>query len=170
MSVAETSAEVVAAPRTRVTGSTWWVLLLALFGLIALLSIARTVSGAVDITSGGTIRTSIELAVPIGLAALGGLWSERAGVINIGLEGMMILGTWFGAWGALQFGSLWAGVLAGAIGGAIGGVLHAVATVTFGVDHIISGVAITMLGQGVTQYLSKLVFVGMKGGGETQSP
>ena len=52
----------------------------------------------------------------------------------------------------------------------LGGLLHAIATVTFGVDHIISGVAITMLGQGVTQYLSKLVFEGMPGGGETQSP
>jgi ABC-type uncharacterized transport system permease subunit len=149
---------------------TWQVLLLGLVGMLTLLSVARLFTGANDITSGGTFNAAVGLAVPIGLAALGGLWSERAGVVNIGLEGMMIFGTWFGAWGALQFANPWAGVVAGAIGGAIGGLLHAIATVTFGVDHIISGVAITMLGQGVTQYLSKLVFEGMPGGGETQSP
>ncbi|RCG27977.1 ABC transporter permease [Sphaerisporangium album] len=134
-----------------------------------MMSIARVVTGANDITSGGTIGAAVGLAVPIGLAALGGLWSERSGVVNIGLEGMMILGTWCGAWGALTFGT-WGGVLAGAIGGALGGLLHALVTVTFGVDHIISGVAINILGLGATQYLSKLVFTGMKGGGETQSP
>lgn len=167
-----------AAPPARAAGTaapsrfrmSWRTLLLGLFGLLVLLSIGRVVTGANDITSGGTFGAALGLAVPIGLAALGGLWSERAGVVNIGLEGMMIFGTWFGAWGALQFGSPWAGVIAGLAGGALGGLLHAIATVTFGVDHIISGVAITMLGQGVTQYLSKLVFEGMPGGGETQSP
>ncbi len=57
------------------------------------------------------------LAVPIGLAGLGGLWSERAGVVNIGLEGMMILGTWGAGWAGYQWGP-WAGVLVGvALGG-----------------------------------------------------
>lgn len=149
---------------------TWRVLLLALGALVLLLSFTRTVTGAVDLTSAGAINASIALAIPIGLAALGGLWAERAGVVNIGLEGMMIMGTWCGAWGALQFGNPWAGVLAGAIGGALGGLLHAIATVTFGVDHIISGVAITILGQGVTQFLSKITFAEMPGGGDSQSP
>ena len=66
------------------------------------------------------LGAALRLAVPIGLAGLGGLWSERAGVVNIGLEGMMILGTWFGAWGAYEFGP-WCGVLVGIIGGALGG-------------------------------------------------
>ncbi|MBO3745186.1 ABC transporter permease [Streptosporangiaceae bacterium NEAU-GS5] len=159
--------EAPAKPRFKMTPS---ILLLGLLGLLLLLAIARVVSGANDITSAGTFSAALGLAVPIGLAGLGGLWSERSGVVNIGLEGMMILGTWFGAWGALQFGSPWAGVIAGAIGGALGGVIHAVATVTFGVDHIISGVAINIVGLGVTEYLSKLVFEGMKGGGAKQSP
>ncbi|MEW9526974.1 ABC transporter permease [Microbispora sp. NPDC049125] len=145
-------------------------LLLGIFGLIVLLAVARVITGANDITSGGTASAALGLAVPIGLAGLGGLWSERAGVVNIGLEGMMILGTWFGAWGALQFDNPWAGVVAGAVGGALGGAIHALATVTFGVDHIISGVAINIVGLGITQYLSKLVFDGMPGGGAKQSP
>ncbi|MDH2423923.1 ABC transporter permease [Sphaerisporangium sp. TRM90804] len=148
----------------------WRVALLGVLGLLVIMSLARVVTGADDITSAGTIGAALGLAVPIGLAALGGLWSERAGVVNIGLEGMMILGTWCGAWGAIVFGNPWAGVIAGAVGGALGGLLHALVTVTFGVDHIISGVAINILGLGVTQYLSKLVFTEMQGGGETQSP
>jgi simple sugar transport system permease protein len=171
MSVAGLSADPVErAPAPRRFRVTWQVLLLGLLGLLVLLSVARVVTGANDITSGGTIGAAIGLAVPIGLAGLGGLWSERAGVVNIGLEGMMILGTFFGAWGTIQFGSPWAGVVAGAVGGALGALLHAIATVTFGVDHIISGVAIVALGTGVTQYLAKLYFEGMPGGGETQSP
>ncbi|GAT66565.1 ABC transporter permease [Planomonospora sphaerica] len=149
---------------------TWKVLLLALGALVLLLSFTRFVTGAVDLTSAGAINATVALAVPIGLAGLGGLWSERAGVVNIGLEGMMILGTWGGAWGAIQFGSPWAGVLVGLLGGAFGGLLHAVATVSFGVDHIISGVAINILGLGITQFLSKVTFAEMKGGGDTQSP
>src|SRR6185312_14090265 len=118
--------------------------LLGISGLLVLVSIVRLVTGANDITSSGTTGAALRLAVPIGLAGLGGLWAERAGVVNIGLEGQMILGTWFGAWGSLQFGP-WIGLLVGIAGGAVGGLLHALATVTFGVDHIISGVAITLL-------------------------
>ncbi|WP_405144755.1 ABC transporter permease [Sphaerisporangium sp. NBC_01403] len=170
MTVSEISAAPPAPPQVRRFRLSWQVLLLGVLALLVMMSIARVVTGANDITSGGTIGAAVGLAVPIGLAALGGLWSERAGVVNIGLEGMMILGTWCGAWGALTFGTPWAGVIAGAIGGALGGLLHALVTVTFGVDHIISGVAINILGLGVTEYLSKLIFTGMKGGGETQSP
>ncbi|GAA3135919.1 ABC transporter permease [Planomonospora alba] len=149
---------------------TWKHLLLALGALVLLLSFVRSVTGAVDLTSAGAVNAAIALAVPIGLAGLGGLWSERAGVVNIGLEGMLILGTWGGAWGAIQFGNPWAGVVIGALAGALGGLLHAAATVTFGVDHIISGVAITILSTGITQFLSKVTFAEMPGGGDSQSP
>ncbi|GIH89580.1 ABC transporter permease [Planobispora siamensis] len=149
---------------------TWRLLLIGVAALVFLLAVTRSVTDAVDLTSAGAINAAVALAVPIGLAGLGGLWSERAGVVNIGLEGMMILGTWAGAWGAIQFDNPWAGVLAGAVGGAVGGLLHAVATVSFGVDHIISGVAINILGLGITQFLSKVTFADMPGGGDTQSP
>jgi simple sugar transport system permease protein len=83
---------------------------------------------------------------------------------------MMILGSWFGAWGTVQFHSVWAGVLTGILGGAAGGLLHALATVTFNVDHIVSGVAINIVALGVTPYLSGFTFAHMAGAGQTQSP
>lgn len=124
---------------------------------VGLLAVTATLTGQLQLTSSGTTQAAVRLMLPILFAALGGLWAERAGVINIGLEGMMILGTWGAAWAGF-YGGPWAAVVGGLVFGALGGLLHAVATVTFGVNHIVSGVAITLLGAGVTRYLSSLVF------------
>lgn len=124
---------------------------------MVVLSITATLTGQLQLTSTGTAQAAVQLMLPILFAALGGLWAERSGVINLGLEGMMILGTWGGAFAGYQWGP-WAAVLGGILFGALGGVLHAVATVTFNVNHIVSGVAITLLGAGITKYLSTLVF------------
>jgi ABC-type uncharacterized transport system permease subunit len=156
-------------PQRRLPKAGYPLVLLSIAGLVLLLSIVRVVTGADDLTSSGTIGAALALAVPIGMAGLGGLWSERAGVVNIGLEGMMIMGTWGAGWAGYQWGA-WTGVLVGVALGGIGGLLHAVATVSFGVDHIVSGVAINILGLGVTQYLSVTAFEGTRGGGESQSP
>jgi simple sugar transport system permease protein len=144
------------------------ILLGVALGLVVL-SAVRTVSGAGDLTSGGTVGAAISLAVPIGMAGLGGLWAERAGVVNIGLEGMMILGTFGAGWIGWQHGA-WLGLLAAVAFGAVGGLVHAVATITFGVDHIVSGVAINILSLGVTQFLASLLLTGTPGGGKSQSP
>ncbi|MDX6258094.1 MAG: ral nucleoside transport system permease protein [Frankiales bacterium] len=151
----------------RGVGGAQWLLISAV--ILVLLSFVRATTGATDLTSDGTIGAALTLAVPIGLAGLGGLFAERVGVVNIGLEGMMILGTWFGAYGGWQWGP-WRGVAFGILGGALGGLLHAIVTVTFGVDHIISGVSINLLGAGLARYLSGVIFTGHSGGGATQSP
>jgi simple sugar transport system permease protein len=135
---------------------------------VVVLSIVRDTTKANDHTSSGTFSAGLAFAVPLLLVGLGALFSERAGVVNIGVEGMMILGTWFGAYGAWKWGPWW-GFAFGALGGMLGGLIHAVATVTFGVDHIISGVAINFFGPGVARFLSDQVFTG-HGGGATQSP
>ncbi|MFD4503235.1 ABC transporter permease [Streptomyces sp. NPDC058457] len=145
------------------------VLLLVIAGVLILTSAVRLITGADGITSTGQMSTALRLAVPIGLAGLGGLWAERAGVVNIGLEGMMILGTWFGAWAGYQWGP-WVGVVFGILGGALGALLHAVATVTFNVNHIVSGVALNILALGATRYLSKFTFENAEGGSSKQSP
>jgi simple sugar transport system permease protein len=147
------------------------VLLFALL-LLVLVSFVRWVTGANDITSTGTFGAALRLGVPIAMTGLGGLYAERAGIVNIGLEGMMILGTWFGAWAAWKYGNPWYGVVGGTLGGAAGGLLHAVATVTFNVDHVVSGVAINILGAGVARYLSVIAYANanIPGAGATQSP
>ena len=147
----------------------WMETLIFALGVFAVLSLVRVVTGADDLTSSGTFGAAVRLAVPIGLAALGGLYAERAGIVNIGLEGMMIMGTWFGAWAGWQWGP-WAGVAIGILGGMLGGLLHAVATVTFGVDHVVSGVAINILALGVTRYLATSVFTGQEDASATLSP
>lgn len=135
----------------------------ALAGIL-LLTIVQSIGDTDKLTSTPISREMLRWAIPVLLAGLGGLFAERAGIVNIGLEGMMILGMWFGAWGALEFGP-WIGLLIGISGGALGGLLHAVATVTFGVDQIISGVAINILAPAITRYLSEEVW-----GSPTQSP
>ena len=136
---------------------------------LVLVAAVRALTGVTGLTSDGVINACLGLAVPIGMAGLGALWSERAGVVNIGLEGMLILGTWGAGWAGYQFGA-WAGLGAAIVFGALGGLVHAVATITFRIDQIVSGVAINILGLGVTQFLSSVVFGGVAGGGTTQSP
>jgi ABC-type uncharacterized transport system permease subunit len=150
-------------PRRRI--SIWIWLLVGL----ALISAVRVLTGAHEVDSAGTMREAVNASMPIALAALAGLWSERAGVVNIGLEGMMILGTigagYFGYW----YGP-WAGIVGAMIFGMIGAALHALATVTFGVDHIVSGVAINIIALGAAAFLADTWFSGLQGGGPTQSP
>lgn len=139
-----------------------------LIGMIAL-SAVRTFTGATDLTSVGTAGAALLLAIPIALAGLGGLFAERAGVVNIGLEGMMIMGTWAAGFWGYQYGP-WAAMLAATAFGVIASLLHAVATITFGVDHVVSGVAINIIAAGIVRYLSVILYEGVEGAGPTQSP
>jgi ABC-type uncharacterized transport system permease subunit len=111
-----------------------------------------------------TIASAIRAFVPLYLATLGGIFNERSGVVNIGIDGMMIFGTWFGAWGALQWGPV-GGLALAVVAGTVVALLHAVATVTFRVDHIVSGVAINILAIGLPRFLSIVAY-----GQGTQSP
>lgn len=156
------------APASSRTRRWRWILIGFLLVMLAL-SLLQLVTGASDLTSSGALAATLVAIMPILLAGLGGLWSERAGIVNIGLEGMMILGTYGAGFFGYHYGAL-AGILGAILMGMIGGLIHAVATVVFGVDHIISGVAINIIALGAVQYLASLTFVGLPGGGQTQSP
>ena len=95
----------------------------------------------------------LRYATPITFAALGGVVSERAGVVNIGLEGMMLAGAFFGAWGADVTSSWVGGLLIGMAGGGAFALIHAVFAVTLRADQIVSGTAVNLLAAGVTGFL-----------------
>ncbi len=148
-------------------GTRAWIMAGTLF---ILLSLTRVITDGGDLTSSHTAGTTLRVTIPLLLAGLAGLWAERCGIVNIGIEGMMILGTWFGGWGAWKFGP-WVGLLLAILAGSLGGLLHAFAVVKFNVNHIISGVAINLLAFGGMRYLSELVYTkDVKGGGISQSP
>jgi simple sugar transport system permease protein len=140
---------------------------LVIAGAIVVVSAVRIITGADDVTSANTLRAAILSACPILLAGMGGLWSERAGVVNIGLEGQMLMGTWGAAYFTYWYGP-WVGLLGAAAFGALGGLLHGLATITFGVDHIVSGVAINIIGLGATQFLAEAYFSDLQNGGPRQ--
>jgi general nucleoside transport system permease protein len=137
--------------------------------LFLLLSLTRVLTDGDALTSSLTIGTTVRVTMPILLAGLAGLWAERVGVVNVGIEGMMLFGTWFGGYGAWQWGP-WRGLLFGVIGGMLGGLIHAVAVIYYNVNHVISGIAINLFAAGAARYLSELYFTGKQGGGISQSP
>ena len=106
---------------------------------------------------GAAIALGLRYFTIIYLAGLGGLFSERSGIVNIGLEGIMIIGTVMGAWGTVEYGPT-AGLLIGAGSGLIFSMVHALATVTFKVDHIVSGVVINVVAIGLARFLAQLFF------------
>lgn len=101
---------------------------------------------------------SLRLSVPLAFAALGGLFSERSGVLNIGLEGMLLAGSFSSAVGAFFTGNVWVGLLlALAVGGMVG-LLHAYLCVTLRVDQLVSGLAINLTAAGLTSFWSRVLF------------
>ncbi|MDP1851089.1 MAG: ABC transporter permease [Candidatus Planktophila sp.] len=137
--------------------------------LILTLTIIRILTGASELTSIGTASAALLLSVPIALAGLGGLFSERSGVINIGLEGMMIMGAWAGGMIGSKHGP-WIGLFAAVCFGTVGALLHAIATISFGVDHVVSGVAITIIAAGLVRYISTIFYKSGAWLGPSQSP
>lgn len=98
------------------------------------------------------IASMLVFACPLMYASLGGIFSERSGVVNIGLEGMMLMGAFWGIWGADQTGNWVTGVLIGMAAGGFLGVVHAFFSVNLRADQIIGGTAINLLALGITGY------------------
>ncbi|MBL8188314.1 MAG: ABC transporter permease [Acidobacteria bacterium] len=104
------------------------------------------------------IASTIRLSTPLILAALGGLYSERSGVINIALEGMMLAGAFTAAAVTVFTHSSFVGVLAAVAAGLLVAALHAVATINYRADQVVSGTAINILFLGVPALLSGALF------------
>lgn len=107
------------------------------------------------------IPTVLFYSAPLILTALGGVFSEKSGVVNIGLEGLMVIGAFTGIVFNLTFADVfgtwtpWVSIVAATVIGAIFSIIHAVASVTFHANQVVSGVAINMLAVGIGVYLTK---------------
>jgi simple sugar transport system permease protein len=102
---------------------------------------------------GALFAAMLRYATPLVFASLGGLFSERSGVVNIGLEGMMLTGAFFAVWGADVTGTWTLGLAIGIFTGGLMGLLHAFFSITLRADQIVGGTAINFLALGLTTYL-----------------
>ncbi len=122
-------------------------------------------------TIGQLINTTLVFSTALIFASMGGIFSERSGVVNIGLEGLMVfgafaaaIGTYYAEGAGMGAASPYIGLLAAIVLGIIASLIHAVASITFKADQTISGIVINFLAAGSTLYLVRLLFDGQ---GET---
>ena len=122
--------------------------------------------GLLDIITVGLFAAALRMATPIAFASLGGIFSERAGIINIGLEGMMLTSAFTGVAASYFSGNPWLGVLAAVLVGGLLGLFHALLTVKFVGDQIVSGTGINIFALGFTAYMSQVLW-GSRGASES---
>jgi simple sugar transport system permease protein len=111
-----------------------------------------------NIITAGLFAATLQYATPLVFAGLGGLISERAGVVNIGLEGMMLTGAFFGIWACDKGGSWEVGLLGAALFGGLMGLVHAVFSIHLRADQIVSGTAINIFALGITSYSFRSIY------------
>jgi ABC-type uncharacterized transport system permease subunit len=111
-----------------------------------------------SVLTAGVIAATLRFATPLAFAAIGGIFSERSGVVNIGLEGMMLTGAFFGIWGALWSGTWVVGLLMAMLFGGLLALVHAVFSIHLRADQIVSGFAVNFLALGLTGYLYTSIY------------
>src|SRR5207248_3034521 len=133
----------------------WGAVVSGAFGIVAALVVTQaSVSNLEAVITWSTIfGAMLVYATPLTYAALGGMFSERSGVVNIGLEGMMLMGAFFGAYGADKTGSWALGILIGIASCCLLGLVHAFFAIHLRADQIVGGTAINFLALGITGYL-----------------
>lgn len=112
------------------------------------------------------LAATLRISPPIVLASIGGAYSERTGIINIGLEGMILMGAFAGAAGSYFLGNPWLGVLCAVLAGGMLGLLHAVLCIRFKANQVVSGVGVNILSLGLTTLLLQVIW-GNRGASDT---
>src|SRR5215475_8957768 len=105
-----------------------------------------------------TLAATLRVATPLVLCAMGGLFSEKSGIIDVGLEGKMLMAAFFAAATSAVSGSAWAGLAAGILAAEVLALLHGVACITYRGNQVVSGVAINIMAAGLTVVLGNAWF------------
>ena len=133
----------------------WGAVVSGAIGIVAAFLVTRASVANLDsvIIWSTILAATLVYATPLTYAALGGMFSERSGVVNIGLEGMMLMGAFFGAYGADKTGSWALGILIGIASGCALGLVYAFFAIHLRADQIVGGTAVNFLALGITGYL-----------------
>jgi simple sugar transport system permease protein len=137
----------------------WWAIAVAIGGTAAALWAQTKDTDSLDaVVNAGLFAATIRFATPLAFAAIGGIFCERSGVINVGLEGMMLSGAFFGIWAAAWSGSWVIGILMAMVFGGALALIHAFFSIHLRADQIVSGFAINFLALGMTGYLFRYIY------------
>ncbi|RPI18225.1 MAG: ABC transporter permease [Ignavibacteriae bacterium] len=101
---------------------------------------------------------TLRISVPYFLPSLGAAYSEKGGVVNIGLEGILLTGAFFTTLGTYYTQNIWIGILCGLTAGFLIALIHGIATITFKADQIVSGIALNLFALGLTKFLCRIIF------------
>ncbi len=138
-----------------------WALVAAALGTAAgIFAQTRDEESLKAVVSVGLVAATLRFATPLAFAAIGGIFSERSGVVNIGLEGMMLTGAFFGIWGSVWSGSWVVGVAMAMLFGGLLALIHAFFSIHLRADQIVSGFAVNFLALGLTGYLFSSIYPG----------
>jgi simple sugar transport system permease protein len=131
----------------------WWAVAAGIAGIgLASLAVQSSVENLDAVFRADLIASTLVFATPLVFAGIGGMFSERSGVVNIGLEGMMLMGAFWAVYGADKSGSWVVGILAAVLAGGLLALVHAFFSIHLRADQIVSGVAVNFLALGITGY------------------
>jgi simple sugar transport system permease protein len=137
----------------------WWAVIVAVLGVLTAVWFQNEAAAELEsVFSVGLVAATLRFATPLAFAAVGGIFSERSGVVNIGLEGMMLAGAFFGIVVVAETGQWELGILGAMAAGAVLALIHAFFSIHLQGDQIISGFAINFLALGVTGYLFRSIY------------
>ncbi len=105
-----------------------------------------------------TFNAALRLSIPLALGAMGGAFSERAGIINIGLEGMLLMGAFAGVLGSYVTGNPWLGVINAIVAGTLAAWIFALFVIKFKANHVVAGVGINILAMGFTTWMMQMIW------------